>query len=258
MENIVSTIRVPSNGTSSENSEPSSCSQKVSKRKQVFPKQVDGGSRPSPNEGELLRRQLSMMQEQIDVMKERLCNGQQKRKIDEVDREVQMKNSVMPVLNDVAQRNISDDALRLAALISTEIHEKISPIVTSVVSKYLHASSNIEQRHNNNEQRSHTRSEAPTPNVAEATPPSPTELAKDVSSRSVEKDSEKPARQSVNQTSDLPQARKAFGNMFLNFPGSPFYGNENKLANELFTMPPQFVAAAMAGAPPPTMYPGMI
>ncbi|GAU97830.1 hypothetical protein RvY_09060 [Ramazzottius varieornatus] len=255
VESIVSTIRVPSNGTSSENSEPSSCSQKVSKRKQVFPKQVDGSQRPLPNEGELLRRQLSMMQEQIDVMKERLTNGQ-KRKLDEVDQE-----PAVAVLNEVTHRNIPANTLRLAALISTEIHEKISPIVTSVVSKYLHAASNAEQsaqsmqsHNNNNEQRSLARSQAPTPNGPEATPPPPMERAKEVPSRNAEKDGEKLARQQVNQSADPP--RKAFGNMFMNFPGSPFYGNENKLTNELFTMPPQFMAAAMAGAPPPTMYPG--
>ncbi|OQV11994.1 Homeobox protein prospero [Hypsibius exemplaris] len=286
-------MRMPSNGASSENSESaastSSCgggdgSRRKTKRKQIYPQQVDEAARhggaalvaevggAAGQEKDVMRKQLSLMQEQIDVMQERydsifdeneshqkVSTGSKRKHTDDRDDPIDTAIAVglaaaeagvrAPFLKGV--RRMND---RLAALISTEIHEKISPIVASVINKYLQGSAPVDTGKPpiqlsavDPPPLNHRSKAAASP--AER-PPSPLPMSK-----------KQPTEQRTKQPlivsngggggDDSRMSPKNFPPLYRNFPAHPFFGNENKLGHEFNIQMSQL--AAMAGAAP-TMF----
>ncbi|XP_055335603.1 LOW QUALITY PROTEIN: uncharacterized protein LOC129586401 [Paramacrobiotus metropolitanus] len=255
VESIVSSIRAPSNGTSSpENSESIGGESRKTKRKQVYPKQQIDSDNGMVNEKDLWRKQLLMMQQQINVMQERYDNlpsfrgGGIKRQLDDIDGPAGGNDFMIPVIERGLENvQVSNEEVRkLAVLISAEIQEQINPIISSVLAKYIRKPKENAPPPAKNKARTRTPTPAP---QAETPARSPSVASQAVRAVKIER-----TKQPVNQLpGEMVHTNKHFTPLYsMGFPPRPFFSNESKLGNDFFSMS-HFAAAAMASAAP-TMY----
>lgn len=223
VENIVSSIRAPSNGTSSsENSGPVDENRKT-KRKQVYPQhQTENGNAVSNSKEDVWRTQLDMMQRQIDGMERRYNQSSE-------------RGHGLKRCHD-GDLYVSPGSKERIQRLTNLILAEIKPIISSYVTKYLRKEDTPSAK---------PKSRTPTPTLDPLLTPV---LANNAQ---IAKNPEKP-KQQLTISNDAVHAGKQFGNLYMGFPHRPFFGNENKVGNDFFSMQ-QFAAAAMAGAAP-TMY----